>query len=325
MIAHLSGTLLEKHVQRLVVDVGGVGSKSSCAAAPFYGLASQVAAWCCASIPARGTRCSSSFASVAGTGTFERRFPELDRAPVALHRCCRASAAPSCARDQVGGLAARSAPIQVSARAPAPRVKLKVTGCRTPYRARGGARACRRRDPRRPASARESAPRGGGKTADRCCASSVREPSDLLRATARAVTMNTDPHRQRPARTTTRPVRSGARPRTLKDYIGQEQAEPRRRRPHARRRGARSRAVSVARWDDARAAIARARRDRRPPPGPGETGRRRGDPEPQPGVLLSRSPPQESGHEEKRRWRTEFDHIGQGPGAVVKPSSRCSR
>ncbi len=38
MIAHLSGTLLEKHVQRLVVDVGGVGYDVAVPLSTFYGI-----------------------------------------------------------------------------------------------------------------------------------------------------------------------------------------------------------------------------------------------------------------------------------------------
>ena len=38
MIAHLAGTLLEKHVQRLVVDVGGVGYDVQVPLSTFYGL-----------------------------------------------------------------------------------------------------------------------------------------------------------------------------------------------------------------------------------------------------------------------------------------------
>ena len=38
MIAHLSGTLLEKHVQRLVLDVGGVGYDVAVPLSTFYGV-----------------------------------------------------------------------------------------------------------------------------------------------------------------------------------------------------------------------------------------------------------------------------------------------
>ena len=38
MIAHLAGTLLEKHVQRLVVDVGGVGYDVAVPLSTFYGI-----------------------------------------------------------------------------------------------------------------------------------------------------------------------------------------------------------------------------------------------------------------------------------------------
>ena len=38
MIAHLSGTLLEKHVQRLIVDVGGVGYELFVPLSTFYGV-----------------------------------------------------------------------------------------------------------------------------------------------------------------------------------------------------------------------------------------------------------------------------------------------
>jgi Holliday junction DNA helicase RuvA len=38
VIAHLSGTLLEKHVQRLVVDVGGVGYDVAVPLSTFYGI-----------------------------------------------------------------------------------------------------------------------------------------------------------------------------------------------------------------------------------------------------------------------------------------------
>lgn len=38
MIAHLSGTLLEKHVQRLVVNVGGVGYDVQVPLSTFYGI-----------------------------------------------------------------------------------------------------------------------------------------------------------------------------------------------------------------------------------------------------------------------------------------------
>ncbi len=38
MIAHLSGTLLQKHVQRLVVDVGGVGYDVAVPLSTFYGI-----------------------------------------------------------------------------------------------------------------------------------------------------------------------------------------------------------------------------------------------------------------------------------------------
>lgn len=38
MIAHLSGTLLEKHVQRLVVDVGGVGYEVVVPLSTLYGI-----------------------------------------------------------------------------------------------------------------------------------------------------------------------------------------------------------------------------------------------------------------------------------------------
>ena len=38
MIAHLSGTLLEKHVQRIVVNVGGVGYDVQVPLSTFYGI-----------------------------------------------------------------------------------------------------------------------------------------------------------------------------------------------------------------------------------------------------------------------------------------------
>ena len=38
MIAHLSGTLLEKHIQRLVVDVGGVGYEVTVPLSTFYAV-----------------------------------------------------------------------------------------------------------------------------------------------------------------------------------------------------------------------------------------------------------------------------------------------
>ena len=38
MIAHLSGTLLEKHVQRIVVDVGGVGYDVAVPLSTFYAI-----------------------------------------------------------------------------------------------------------------------------------------------------------------------------------------------------------------------------------------------------------------------------------------------
>ena len=38
MIAHLSGTLLEKHPQRLVVDVGGVGYELFVPLSTFYSV-----------------------------------------------------------------------------------------------------------------------------------------------------------------------------------------------------------------------------------------------------------------------------------------------
>jgi Holliday junction DNA helicase RuvA len=38
VIAHLSGTILEKHVQRLVVDVGGVGYDVAVPLSTFYGV-----------------------------------------------------------------------------------------------------------------------------------------------------------------------------------------------------------------------------------------------------------------------------------------------
>ena len=38
MIAHLSGTLLEKHVQRIVVDVGGVGYDVAVPLSTFYAV-----------------------------------------------------------------------------------------------------------------------------------------------------------------------------------------------------------------------------------------------------------------------------------------------
>lgn len=44
MIAHLSGTLFEKHVQRLVVDVGGVGYDVSVPLSTFYAVGEPGAA-----------------------------------------------------------------------------------------------------------------------------------------------------------------------------------------------------------------------------------------------------------------------------------------
>jgi Holliday junction DNA helicase RuvA len=38
VIAHLSGTLLEKQVQRLVVNVGGVGYDVQVPLSTFYGI-----------------------------------------------------------------------------------------------------------------------------------------------------------------------------------------------------------------------------------------------------------------------------------------------
>ena len=44
MIAHLAGRLLEKHVQRLVVDVGGVGYEVIVPLSTFYGVGEPGAA-----------------------------------------------------------------------------------------------------------------------------------------------------------------------------------------------------------------------------------------------------------------------------------------
>jgi Holliday junction resolvasome RuvABC DNA-binding subunit len=58
VIAHLTGTLHEKQLQRLIVDVGGVGYDVLVPLSTMYAIGDRAAAWRCVSTPTFA-RCAS--------------------------------------------------------------------------------------------------------------------------------------------------------------------------------------------------------------------------------------------------------------------------
>ena len=121
VIAHLSGTLLEKHVQRLVVDVGGVGYDVQVPLSTFYARRRAGRARRAAHPHARAR--GRAAALRVRHGARARAVRAADRASAASARrsrwrCCRASSRPSsCARSASRDVA-RLTQIPASARRP---------------------------------------------------------------------------------------------------------------------------------------------------------------------------------------------------------------